>query len=116
MTAPPVLSSIDARGVATVTFNRPEVNNAYNAELIQGVLEGLDHFLVTAAVRVVVLKGKFLDCDKTLSVQVHPNDQQAAKLDPPDAGKTEAWVVLAAEPGSYRLATWCLPQTTRYSR
>ncbi len=43
---------------------------------------------------------KFLDCEKTLSVQVHPNDQQAARLDPPDAGKTEAWVVLSAEPGS----------------
>ncbi len=43
---------------------------------------------------------KFLDCEKTLSVQVHPNDEQAARLDPPDKGKTEAWVVLAAAPGS----------------
>jgi mannose-6-phosphate isomerase len=43
---------------------------------------------------------KFLDCQQTLSVQVHPNDAQAAELDPPDLGKTEAWVVLAAEPGS----------------
>jgi len=43
---------------------------------------------------------KFLDCNRTLSVQVHPNDQQGAKLDPPDLGKTEAWVVLAADPGS----------------
>jgi mannose-6-phosphate isomerase len=43
---------------------------------------------------------KFLDCHQTLSVQVHPNDEQAAKLNPPDLGKTEAWVVLAADPGS----------------
>lgn len=43
---------------------------------------------------------KLLDCNRTLSVQVHPNDDQGAKLDPPDLGKTEAWVVLAAEPGS----------------
>ena len=43
---------------------------------------------------------KLLDCQRTLSVQVHPNDLQAALLDPPDLGKTEAWVVLAAEPGS----------------
>jgi mannose-6-phosphate isomerase len=43
---------------------------------------------------------KFLDAGQTLSVQVHPNDEQAARLDPPDLGKTEAWVVLAAEPGS----------------
>ncbi len=43
---------------------------------------------------------KFLDCQRTLSVQVHPNDEQGAKLDPPDLGKTEAWVVLSTEPGS----------------
>ena len=43
---------------------------------------------------------KYLDCQQTLSVQVHPNDHEAARLDPPDRGKTEAWVVLAAEPGS----------------
>jgi mannose-6-phosphate isomerase len=43
---------------------------------------------------------KFLDACQTLSVQVHPNDAQAAKLHPPDLGKTEAWVVLAADPGS----------------
>ena len=43
---------------------------------------------------------KFLDARERLSVQVHPNDEQAAQLDPPDRGKTEAWVVLAADPGS----------------
>ncbi|NIL95603.1 MAG: class I mannose-6-phosphate isomerase [Planctomycetales bacterium] len=43
---------------------------------------------------------KFLDANQTLSVQVHPNDRQAAQLDPPDLGKTEAWVVLDAAPGS----------------
>jgi mannose-6-phosphate isomerase len=43
---------------------------------------------------------KFLDAQKTLSVQVHPNDDQAARLASPDLGKTEAWVVLDAQPGS----------------
>jgi mannose-6-phosphate isomerase len=43
---------------------------------------------------------KLLDARQALSVQVHPNDAQAARLDPPDLGKTEAWVVLAADPGS----------------
>ncbi len=43
---------------------------------------------------------KLLDCNRTLSVQVHPNDEQAARLTPPDLGKTEAWFVLAAEAGS----------------
>jgi len=43
---------------------------------------------------------KFLDCQRNLSVQVHPNDVQGAQLDPPDLGKTEAWVIMAVEPGS----------------
>lgn len=43
---------------------------------------------------------KFLDAHRNLSVQVHPNDEEAARLNPPDLGKTEAWVVLHAEPGS----------------
>ena len=38
----PVLWDVDGRGVATVTLNRPEVNNAYNGELIQGLLDALD--------------------------------------------------------------------------
>jgi len=43
---------------------------------------------------------KFLDAHQPLSVQVHPNDEQAAQLAPPDFGKTEAWVILDAAPGS----------------
>jgi len=43
---------------------------------------------------------KFLDAQENLSLQVHPDDAAAARLDPPDLGKTEAWFVLEAEPGS----------------
>ena len=43
---------------------------------------------------------KFLDCREKLSVQVHPDDACAALLDPPDLGKTEAWTILDAVPGS----------------
>lgn len=43
---------------------------------------------------------KYLDCNRVLSVQVHPDDAYAATLDPPDLGKTEAWYVVDAEPGS----------------
>lgn len=43
---------------------------------------------------------KFLDCQRALSVQVHPNDEQGQLQSPPDLGKTEAWVVLEAEAGS----------------
>jgi methylglutaconyl-CoA hydratase len=40
MSANPVLWDLDQRGVATVTLNRPEVNNAYDAGLINGVHRG----------------------------------------------------------------------------
>lgn len=43
---------------------------------------------------------KYLDCQKVLSVQVHPNDDYARKMTPPDLGKTEAWYIVAAEPGA----------------
>lgn len=42
---------------------------------------------------------KFLDATQTLSVQVHPDDALAAEL-ANDRGKTEAWVILHADPGS----------------
>ena len=47
---------------------------------------------------------KFLDANERLSIQVHPDDARAALLDPPDLGKTEAWVILATEPHSYLYA------------
>jgi methylglutaconyl-CoA hydratase len=53
----PVLSSVDARGVATVRLNRPEVNNAYDGNLIAGLLNGLGNLEKEKAIRVVVLKG-----------------------------------------------------------
>lgn len=43
---------------------------------------------------------KYLDANRNLSVQVHPTAAAAAALDPPDLAKTEAWVVVVAEPGS----------------
>ena len=43
---------------------------------------------------------KFLDATDRLSLQVHPNDQQALKYDPTENGKTEAWVILETTPES----------------
>jgi methylglutaconyl-CoA hydratase len=57
MSANPVLWDLDARGVATVTFNRPEVNNAYDGGLIQGLLDAMDALAGATALRAVVIKG-----------------------------------------------------------
>ena len=43
---------------------------------------------------------KFLDANKTLSVQVHPDDLAGSKKENPDLGKTEAWYVMDAAAGS----------------
>ena len=57
MPANPVLWNLDARGVATVTLNRPEVNNAYDSGLIDGVLAAIDELGRQSWLRVVVLRG-----------------------------------------------------------
>jgi mannose-6-phosphate isomerase len=46
------------------------------------------------------LLAKFLDAAEWLSIQVHPNNQQALELEGESRGKTEAWVILTADPGS----------------
>ena len=53
-----------------------------------------------AAAEAFPLLFKLLDAKRDLSVQVHPDDARAATLSPPDRGKTEAWYVIDAEPGS----------------
>lgn len=52
-----VLWELDPRGVATVTLNRPAVNNAYNGDLIAGVHEVLDTLSGKQELRAVVLRG-----------------------------------------------------------
>ena len=43
---------------------------------------------------------KYLDCQNDLSVQVHPDDAYGLQMASPDLGKTEAWYIIDAEPGS----------------
>ena len=76
------------------------------SSVANGPLEGtsLRSLLVTDPIRLVgkaaapqgkfPLLLKFIDARQELSVQVHPNDEQAAKLGPGHFGKTEAWVIL----------------------
>ena len=52
-----VLRSVDPRGVATVTLNRPGVNNAYDETIIQGLHEAMDELGARAGLRVVILCG-----------------------------------------------------------
>ena len=56
-TEPPVLCEIDARGVATVRLNRPHRNNAYNGEMLQGLLDGVAALAADSSVRVIIYNG-----------------------------------------------------------
>jgi mannose-6-phosphate isomerase len=58
---------------------------------------------------------KLLDCAAWLSLQVHPNDEQATRLEGPGLfGKTEAWQVLDAVPGA-KLIAGLVPGTSAES-
>lgn len=50
--------TIDRRGVATATLNRPEVGNAYNEEMLTTLIGGLERLAVEPAVRCLVVRGR----------------------------------------------------------
>ena len=53
----PVLLHIDARGVATVTLNRPERGNAYDEDMLAALIAGLQQLAPDPAVRALVIRG-----------------------------------------------------------
>lgn len=57
MTEAPVLLAMDARGVATVTLNRPERGNAYDETMLAALADGLKQLADDARVRAVVIRG-----------------------------------------------------------
>jgi mannose-6-phosphate isomerase len=62
--------------------------------------------------RRIPLLAKILDCADWLSVQVHPNDEQAGRMaGPNEFGKTEAWFFLQAAPDA-RILLGVRPGTT----
>jgi methylglutaconyl-CoA hydratase len=57
MSGKPVRVKVDKRGVATVTLNRPERNNAYDGDMIEALLKGAAKLGRDDRVRVVVIRG-----------------------------------------------------------
>lgn len=57
MTGDVVLVEVDRRGVATVSLNRPDVNNAYDDAVIAGLTAAFARLGGDPAVRLVVLRG-----------------------------------------------------------
>lgn len=47
----------DARGVATITLNRPDIHNAFNDEMISGLTRAFDEMNADHSVQMIVLTG-----------------------------------------------------------
>jgi methylglutaconyl-CoA hydratase len=52
-----LLKSVSGRGVATLTFNRPDRANSYNAAMLDALADGFEQFGRDPAVRVIILRG-----------------------------------------------------------
>ncbi len=79
------------------------LNGPFEGRTLGQVVAELDSRLLgTRAIEVFghrfPLLAKFIDAQDKLSVQVHPNDEQARDISPDMLGKTEAWYVLQANP------------------
>ncbi|AVX01279.1 enoyl-CoA hydratase-related protein [Vibrio vulnificus] len=55
MVSQALLASMDEQGVATLTLNRLEKHNAFDAELIRALIEALETFASNAQLRVLIL-------------------------------------------------------------
>lgn len=94
-------------GEAWVVFEGDVIADGPNAGRTLGALAAAEGeaFLGKKPIRRTGLRVplliKLLDCRDWLSVQVHPNDDQAVTLEGPDQfGKTEAWHILEADPAA----------------
>ncbi len=56
--------------------------------------------------RIFPLLTKFIDARQALSVQVHPDDAYASRVEHQPSGKTECWYILEAQPGASIVLGW----------
>lgn len=88
-------------------MNSVILNGTYEGKTLGEALESDYEALTGTDKKPFPLLLKLLDAKETLSVQVHPDDVYAGEHDG-KLGKTEAWIILSAEPGS-RIAYGLVP-------
>ena len=91
-----VIANGEAKGMDLATY----IAQQPAAVLGKGVAKAYDNRLP--------LLVKFIDAKRNLSIQVHPNDEMAARLFH-KKGKSEMWYVIPAEPGAYLYAGFKTP-------
>lgn len=57
MTSNLIITTIDQRGIARVTLNRPDLRNAFNEEMIGQICDVMGQLSSNDAVRAIVLTG-----------------------------------------------------------
>jgi mannose-6-phosphate isomerase len=93
-------------GEALLTANEAEITaGAHSGQTLGGVVAtdlvaalGSRGLAAVGGRAIFPLLAKLIDASENLSIQVHPDDDQAAPLD--RLGKTEAWHVLGVDPGA----------------
>ena len=91
-----VIANGEAKGMDLATY----IAQQPAAVLGKGVAKAYDNQLP--------LLVKFIDAKRNLSIQVHPNDEMAARLFH-KKGKSEMWYVISAEPGAHLYAGFKTP-------
>lgn len=74
-------------------------NGQFKGKTLEEVLEAHPEYIGTKANGVFPILAKFIDAKKDLSVQVHPDDEYARENEN-DNGKTEMWYIIDAEEGA----------------
>ena len=75
------------------------MNGKFAGKTLSSVLEEHPEFLGTKQSGNMPILVKLIDAEKDLSVQVHPDDEYARKIEE-ENGKTEMWYVIDAKPGA----------------
>jgi mannose-6-phosphate isomerase len=89
-----------------------DVNRVENGSLAGRTLAELRIELGSAlmgrldASRIFPVLTKFIDAREPLSVQVHPDDAYAQRVEHQPNGKTECWYIVAANPGAELVLGW----------
>jgi mannose-6-phosphate isomerase len=86
----------------------PALGGPYAGTTIATLREQLGHAFTGALdpQRTFPILTKFIDARQPLSVQVHPDDAYAQRVEHQPNGKTECWVILRADPDAELILGW----------
>src|SRR5205085_325992 len=86
--------------ISTVAQNEPYAGKTLGMLVNELEVALLGEQAITIFGQRFPLLAKFIDANAQLSVQVHPDDEYAARHEAGKLGKTEFWYILAAEPNA----------------